>query len=390
MKKGLALALCALLALTGAGCLKGTEIDKLGYVMALGLDRGKELPYSVTMLILDTNTEADDQQSGGFNAVRAESHGLYEAICTLEGSLPYRLDLSRVMMLVLSAEVAAEEGEAETLLRVPLTDLHIRYNANVFISLGDAYDALSGLENEIMPNLSKIMTNFVTYAQTTGHTPVANLMQMREAIQSKAFDAAAPLCGTAKGEDATRKLPVPSIVEEGGYLGGQLQTEGGMDTSAAGAAVFSGARLACVLDGQHTQALLMAQGEFREGWMRFTMDGENVSLMLKRAGEPEVRLWLTPTVRAEVVVPLTAILESGPQDAAEKVFDAAAALLTERADRTFRVCRAVGADAFGFGKRAIKQFRTEAAWTAYDWAGAYAGMEAGFVFTVRADGGRVQ
>ena len=375
MKRIVLLCFAAVLAFVLGGCLGAASLDTLGYVSAIGFDKGERQPYAVTMLILNTNMESDDQQSGGTTAVSTECGGLYEAIGVLSASLPYKLDLSRTMLIVLSAEVARDGAAA--LLGAPYGQLRMRDNINLFVSTGSAEDALKGMENDIVPNLHKMAADFAGFADETGLSVAVTRKDWLEALSGGRFDAVLPVCG-AKPE---KHLPVPAVLSDGAYMGGYMAGSGGMKTSLSGAAVFSGDRLVCLLDGQHAMTLNMVQGTFRTGRVQAEVNGERMDVLLRRGGAPRIALTASAAPTVTVEVPLTLVPERQDGDPLA-LCSALEATLTERAEKTFRFCRAFSADAFGFGRYAAKQFLYAPAWQAYGWRTRFPALTATFRFTV--------
>ncbi len=382
MKRWMAM-LLAIGALLCTGCLKAHSLDRYGYVIAVGFDRGEDMPYKITLMLQKLRLESEDEMTAGFSLVSAECSGLFDAINTLSGSLPFTLDFSRVMMLVFAQELMREEGVLDELLSVSFPKLRIRYNANVYVSLGKAEDVFKGMENSMESNLSKIQRSYMLYAKSTGLVPVNNITLFSEAVGQKYEEAVLPLCG--------RSVDASDLSAQDGkaLLGGTPLVDSEMKTGLAGAALFSGSRMAGVLDGQSTQLLLMALGEFYEGHIRLeNEDGREVSLFISAESPPEVEMRLAPTPAAKVSVHLSA----SPQQPESMDIESLNALgqtlerqLEDRLGELFRLCQSYESDAMAFGRSAAKQFATAEDWADYDWNAAYQSMSATFFVSVTMD-----
>ncbi len=387
MKKRCACVLAALLVCAFCfGCLNAESLDHYGYVLGIAIDRGEQLPYRITLALQDTAQSGEGQSDKSFLTESAEAENLLSAIETLSGSMPFRLNFARTAMIVVSREVAMQETGMQEIFNTSITRLRIRNCANLYISLSDASDALSGLHNDSKVNLTKLQTNFAIYASETGLTLTETLADYYEAASGKCYDVVVPICGVA----AEKETPL-LLSDAGGasLLGGSLQTETDMKTQLAGAALFRGEQMTAVLNGQETQLLLMALGRFRQGLFRFrTSDGEKACVTLRRAEKTKRTLTLGPDGsgnQATFEISLSAdadMLNTNGEstDAIERRIESE---LQTRLDALYQACRAQGIDAFALGKEAVKRFQTSQAWESFDWQGAYAQTEATFAVSVR-------
>ncbi|MEG1524007.1 MAG: Ger(x)C family spore germination C-terminal domain-containing protein [Clostridia bacterium] len=387
MKKILSFIVACAIAIPSVGCLEAHSLDQYGYVMGIGFDKGEVLPYRITLMLQNMQMGSDEQKNGGFTLIDAECRNLFEAIETLSGSLPFQLDFARTALLVIESSLLQEEGGLERLLDLSLHHLLIRYNANVFVSLSSAYDAMGGLQNELDPNLSKMQQNFVAYSESTGLIPVTNLMMLSEEMTEKTHDPMLPVCGitheeqkVTQGRDSVGETPYA-------YIGGSLLIKSGMKTELAGAALLSNGRMVGVLGGQNTQLLLMGNGTFQSGRMQLLdRKGNTVSVYFEKDGEMKVHLTLWPMPRAIVTIPLTANIElpdRSIEESKERTQEMIAEQLAQGTQKVFACCQKHGADTFGFGKYAVKQFSRTVDWDRYDWKKAYQELNATFIYTVR-------
>ncbi len=388
VKHRLALALVAAL-LFCSGCIESHAIDQYGYVVGIGFDRGAALPYNVTLVLQQAGGGENAQEGGseGFRIVSAECRSLFEAIDTLSANVPFQLNFMRTKIIVFSARLAGEPGEMESLLDFSLDRLHIRRNVNLYVSLSAAREALEGLENEFDLDLTKIQANFVRYANETGLTTVTNASNYFESAQNGLADAMLPLCGVA--DEKAERWPQDSVDARAyAYIGGGLLVENGMQTGLAGAALFSGGTMAGFLDGQHTQLVRIATGDFARGRMLLVGPaGENLSVSLKQISKPQRRLTLGGgSAYAETQIFLQADIEHPAAAAAgmpaDQLEQHIAAQIEAEYAALFRACQSLNSDVFGFGELAVMKFSSVSDWEAYDWRAAYRGMDAAFFVRV--------
>lgn len=389
MKRILALILIAVLLLPIAGCMEARSMEDFGYVVGIGFDPGKTMPYKISLMLQRAQAgQAEGNDNGTIEIFSAECRGLLEAVETISSSLPFILDFSRTLMFVFSQELASREGAVEDLMSVSFPRLRIRYNAMVSIALSSAADVFEGLKTDIEPNLSKIHKNYLLYSKTSGLVPLMNVMALHEAVNERYEDALLMVCGVT-GKDSSNPPPVLVETEDYAYIGGSMQIKSDMKASLAGSAVFSGSRMIGILDGQHTQLMLMARGDFQEGRIRLKdAGGKDVNFFVIAKGKPRFSLTLEPKPSASVSIPLRAYLEQ-PEDMSEEEINEVKARLEAQIEEglteLFYACRAQGSDAMGFGRYAVKLFSKQEAWRDYDWQAAYAALEATFAVEIDMD-----
>lgn len=381
LKRICALIAAALACLLCTGCLEGHSLERYGYVDAIGFDKGETLDYKITFVLQMVDVESNASKSAGFKLVSAECGSIFEAIDTVTSQLPYRLNFARTSLFLLSDELAMQDGAIEKIMNAMISKLQIRYNASVFISLGSAHDALSGFENKFDPNISKILSNYVSYSEQTGLTPVANISMLTSAMDAKTHDVILPLCGLmqqdtkGKGSDSIGSHPYA-------YIGGSLLVDSDMKTGVCGSALMSGGRMVGVLDGQHTQRVLMATGDFKEGRSHLELpDGQRIELHLKMSHAPHIDMRLGDAPSAEVSMLLVAEVEM-PEYLSEYSSADLEAMIAAQVEAemaaVFEAVRRLDADPFGFGREAVKSFSDTEKWQAYDWYNAYQKLDASF------------
>ena len=387
MKRLLALLLLAGLLLCSTGCLSAQSLERYGYVLAIGFDRGEQLPYSVTLLIQKTQTDSESQNNSGFLLVKAECNNLLEGIATLSAGLPLQVNLSRTAMIVVEIGLLMEQGQTQAIFDLPFSRLYIRYNTALFASISPAYDMLEGLSNELDPNPSRINMNIGSYSQKTGLIPLAHLSLLVEALDGQTYDLALPLCGITSEEGGKLATRDSVGTYEYAYIGGSLALESEMKTSLAGAALLRDGLMVGFLDGQNVQLLLMATGDFQEGRrLMQAPDGKQITVYLSADQRPKTNFSLVNgQARAHMTIPISVYVETAKkiESSDQEVAAAIERALTRDMAALFDCCRKLGSDVMGFGKHAVSQFQTVRAWEEFNWRNAYMQMDAQFLFEVK-------
>ncbi len=391
----------------GCGCLPTMSLDEYGYVLFVGVDPGSLLPYEVTMMLQKTEDNGNTQQLASVLLLSVECADLFEAVDLLSASVPYQLNMSRVSGIVFSKELA-QNGQMRNFLDMSFGRLRMRHYINIMISQDGAKEFLKGIGN--MPDLvvSKLHSSLLSYSFQTGFVPICNLSLWNEAVTGKTGDAVIALCAyndevepiEEEPSQQTPQLPVKTPVPtpatlpesdsvhkaEYGYLPDQLLRQGGLQSILMGSALFDGDKMVGYLDGQHTQLLLMAVGQFEKGFVQLPGPrGEHMNIALMKHSSPTTTLD-TETATATVSVSLVAdidIPEILTGVSAEELQAHIERYLEENMDIVFKTCQKLGADSFGMGQAAVRHFTSTEDWENFDWDGVYQKLQATFEISVK-------
>lgn len=382
-KRCLSLLFLLLLTLPAGGCLKKDGLDHYAYVVALGFDPGEHLPYRYTFLLQQLDYGSSEQKLSGLNTVSAEGSNLFEAINTLAASMPLRLSFVRTVLLVFERSLLTDGRFLAEFMQSSFPTLGLRFGASVLVSLCPADMALEGMETDLDPGAVKLQKNIEVYSRDTALIPAADLALVQEAMLSSVVDFAAPLCGTAS--DAPGQMQ-DSVGGEGyAYLAGNLLAETDMKTEVIGAALFSNCVLVGVLNGQNTQLLQMATGNFYRARIRLgNIDGTEIDVYLKRRKPVKIELEPGDPPCVRIRLELTAYIEQPDhlkRVTTEQAEQWIAEQLTQRYNRLYQTCRELRSDVFGVGKQAARWFSGAEEYETYDFRELYAAAEA--VFDVR-------
>ncbi len=383
MKRVLLLILAILLPLAAGGCLKANTVDESGYVLAIGFDPGETFAYRITFAAQKLSTESSEPRTDGFTLFSAEAENLFQAIETVSGSAPYQLSFVRTSLLIFDQKLLEEAGRLSAIMNTAMEQLQIRYNANTFVALDGAKKVLEGLNSqESTQSIDKLQEHFLAYARDTGLLPQVTFLMLHQGIRQPTSDVIVPLMGT--NEDIRQLGTADSVGStDYAYLGGRTATQTLLQTGAAGSALMQADRLVGILSGQNTQLLMMATGEFEMGDIQFSLpDGSGIAtIAVRMENAPKTELVLAEPPTACVKIRLEADLmhpEVLERITNQELQTHLSQLLEQRLQDVFLTCRRLGSDAFGFGKLAVKQFKSVSEWETYDWKAHFERMEARF------------
>ncbi|MBO4384693.1 MAG: hypothetical protein J5854_04660 [Clostridia bacterium] len=370
-----------------SACLDPVPLDECGFVITIGIDRGREKRFYYTFALQRPLSEQNTDAEGGAIALAAEGDGIFEAINEMEGNVPYSLDFSRTNFLIFSRETA-EAGGAEELISTSFDALKIRTSAVMIVSEGSASEFIGGMYSNNDANISKLLSALMLDEKKTGMVTVMSVSRLLEACSDGRFDYCAAYgvyddgiitdTGQKKSE-SDGKNPLAEV-----EIGDRA---GGLKSMIVGAAVFSGFRMTGTLTRYETMLLNMVTGAFKTGVVTFPYKdtGGTVSVLLSLE---KSRLAVGNDLSGSARITLTAAVHGKDADVPDSEIDAwltgeLPGILAEDMLNVFMKCRGADSDAMRFGTEAVKLFSTAAGWNAFLWKERYRDFLPAFYVAVK-------
>lgn len=251
MKRALgSVLLLVLLALT-AGCWDRNELEELGFVVLIGLDKGeKENQIVVTYQI--ANPIAGVPNLGGGNQPSREvvtfpSPDFLSARDLANVFVSRQITYSHTRILVVSEELARTE-QFWPVIASSLRDRELRREISLIVSREKAADFIRGNKPVLEVRNHKFYDYMSVRWGETGLVPDATLHRLFEATQSQdhAFLA---IYATAKKQN-------PAAKYEDDYLPGEIDKKGGNPVQVIGSALFKEGRMISGLTGEETRIVM--------------------------------------------------------------------------------------------------------------------------------------
>jgi len=381
-----------------SGCWGFQEIDQTGFILFLGLDRGKEnkltwtaqvaLPQQISggggggsgMKSQSGSSSAMHQQ--GVATISVESPTFTGALNMMNIFLDRKLSLKHLKTVVFS-EPLAREGVI-TYLGVMAREPEFR--RSVLIAVCRNVSAKDLLENNIRvletnpAKYSELITEFSRYS---GYIPAQpQFFYFYNNSKSNDGDPISLLVGLPRPVPQGEGPPVSDEewVSDGAYYPGQLPRSGGNTLEILGAAVFQDDRLVGEINGDEMTGLMLIRGTFGQANISLAdpifpkkMIGVNLSLYRK----PQIKVDLSgsvPQIQIKIYVEGSLL---GMQTTEVNYEEKANRLVLESAINqrlqtmmetvVYRSQNEFQADILHLGKIAKRQFWTVQEWEDYNW-----------------------
>lgn len=403
--------LAILLSLVLTGCWGRREVDEQAFVLAIGLDKGREnqilVTYQIAIPRIMGGGGGEGRSTGGGSGsgdnnkpvlvTSIESPSLFVSIDMVNTYIHRRASLMHTKAIVVSEELAREKGVG-TWVPGLLRFREARRDVLIMVARGSAKDFIENNQPMLDKNVNKYYELLSFSQYYTGFIPRSWLYDFANAIKSKGENPVAILVGVNRTREealshdtsqasgpgkrpgqADEQSAEKQYVSEGSYLAGDLPRTGGNKVEFMGSAVFKKDRMVGTINGDETIVLMMLRGEFRRGFislrdprqpdMVIPLDVTLGRLPLVKVrlvdGRPEIQVTLQ--IEADILGVQSGINYADPelipeleQAFSQKIEDLVRKLIA-RSQNEF------DADIFGFGNKAARLFWTWDEWERFDW-----------------------
>lgn len=378
-----ALQLLALLMLPWlTGCWNKLEIEEAAYVLAIGVDKGEEMPYSITVTIARPDKLAGKTGGGGGEGERpvvlstVEAPSLAGAVSMLNGYIGRQVNLHHTKAIFVH-EAVAREGRLQILdelvrfrqTRQTIFFVVTREKAAEFLQEMD-----SKLDNNPMRYIEQLTANYRRNAMLPAESQVNAFISRLDVAYAQPFSYYAALVDEEeKDENAYKSTPV-----EAGFKAGELPRKGGSNVEMIGGAAFRGPRMVGVLTGDEVRRLLVLQDHFRVALCAFKDPKEPekyVSVQVSRSRPLQIQADLSgphPRFRGRISLEAEILgIQSGIDYSEAELHDLLERSIARQVEEPMRELikktQDWRADIVGFGKHVVGLFPTVEAWEAYNW-----------------------
>lgn len=378
--------LCCALILLATGCWGARETDELGYILAMGIDKGKESDLHITFQVASLKGGSAGEGGGekGSELFTVEAASIFGALQLANAFVSRDLTLMHNRAVIVSADVA-RDGLSEYI-NAFVRSREIRRNTFLFITPGQAADVMKNNKPILESNPSRQLELLTGAKKFAGFLVATDIHEMNTALKSPGQEAVAALIGINKGKEAEEKNQgfEEKIRQEVSYLPGEIPRQGGNKIDVIGTAVFRGDKLAGYLDGTETRYYQMVRGSFDRAIVTFPDPEEPekyaLELRIKKGRSPGINVsFIDEVPQVEVSIILEAEIvsldsgidyETGEKELAlerylEKYITAEISKVIKKTQEEYK------SDIFGFGDYTRKYFLTWQDWQDYGWLERY-------------------
>jgi len=399
--RGLLACLLALLAAFPlAGCWDRSELEEEAFVLAIGVDKGKESLYTVTFAIAHPGKMAGGGKGGGGGGedkplmlTSVEAPTVAGAISMADTYLSRQVSLRHTKALFIGEELARTSGmfTMDEFVRFRQARRTIFY----IVTKGKAVDFLKGMEPQLEKDPQRFIEQMTYNVRYTGMIPSASQIQHFVTQVNTGYTSPITYYAALK-EEGEEKSAKGTSLSESGYEAGEIPRSGGPNIELLGGAAFRGEKMVGVLNGEDMRMVLMLQDKFRRGLFSIqdpkrsdlfvsmeVHQGRPLRVDVDLSG-PQPRIHATVTLEGELLSVQSDTDYTEPELQAQ-LEHATVGAIEARMITLIRKTQEWNTDVIGFGQAMVQKFPTVAAWEDYRWPERYqnAEIKADVRFTLR-------
>ncbi len=366
-----------------AGCYDYSEPDEKAWVLAMGMDRGRENILTVTAVIAIPKNIAgggggQSAGSGGdgeedFITVSMEAPTLLSSLELLNAVVDRRADLSHTKWFVFSRDLA-EEGIERYF--SPIARFHqFRRSSYMVVCEGSAEDFLSRGVSKLEDNVGKYYELMQRGWLYTEFIPRDTFHEFY--LESHARGVS-PVAALASLQRERPVYPDNSPKPKGDYRAGKIPIKGGVNIEIMGGAVFKLGKMVGTLSASEMGARKMLNGTLKRTIMDVPDPGHPGSYIIVEAYPrqgPDVEVSIVdgfPKIKADIKLEgeIISIQSRKGYEKPQNIREVERAVeqeIMKDINATIEKSLDLGTDFFGFGLKAKKLFRTWPEWEAYNW-----------------------
>ncbi|MBZ4653011.1 MAG: gerBC1 [Peptococcaceae bacterium] len=384
--------LFSFLFLFAQGCWGSRETDELAYILAIGIDKGKENIIQVTFQIALPRALGGGGGGGGggeggksTEIVSIEASSLFGALQLANAFVSRDLTFIHNKVVVVSEEIAREG--LDKYINPLVRSREIRRNNFLLVTKGKARDFLEKNQSILEKNPSRQFELLLQAKNFTGFMPFATIQQYHSSLKTPGRQPITALVGVNEGKEGKEKEKsfVEKIEREVAYIPGEIPRQGGNKAEVIGLAVFNGGKLVGYLNGAETRFYQMVTGDFQSAIFTFPdpqKAGDSFVLVveLKKGRSPAIKATFP---QGRPVIEVNLILEGeifsiqsginykrGQKEAdlqkfLEDYISQEVRKVIAKTQKEFK------SDIFGFGERTRTYFWTWKDWENFDWLERY-------------------
>ncbi len=390
----LSLLLVVVLSLPLGGCWDRRELEDMGFVLTMGLDKGPEGAVMVTFVVAKPGLLGGAGEKGGgegqgkpYLVLPVIAPSITTAMNVANSFASRRLTLIHCNAIVIGHELA--ESGLDPYMTEMMRFRELRGTASIFTAQGSARQLLEGLQLTLETDPGKLFLNAMATFEYTGFLPRATLFGSGILFVSTAEDMVTGLVALREpGDGAKETNPPEGSYREGTYTAGSIPRPVTTNTlEYHGLAMYKRGRLVGTLTGAETTIYNMIKGTFGTAFCSIPdpqAPDKWITVELRQGRPPEVSVqWPRPDsplihIQLEVegdIAGIQSLIDYIDPRKIPELEQAISRLLESDARQTIATSQAAEADIFGLGLHVRSRFATYSEWEQFAWGSRYGEVE---------------
>lgn len=362
------------------GCTDASGIETMAYVVALGIDEGKENAIRLTLQIatLNNSESGSSSQSSSSAISTVECATIDSGIALINSYISKEVNLSHCKAIIIS-ESLAEKGLSEHIFTL-VSNIQVRPDCNIIISRCDASDFLENFTPTLESVSARYYELILNSSEYTGYTANIYLSDFYSHILSTSSQATAILGGV--NTQSTHRTDSSDSLDDD-YKADETPIETQNHVENMGLAVFRGDKLVGELTNMETLCHLMVTNELQNATITIPNPYDystNISLSIELAKDTESDVKLingTPYITVKIylnayVASLDSSLDLADSDTLEAIKHNMDVYVNDKVSNyLYKTSKSLNSDIANFGRHIVKNYLTWEDWMKADWLSNY-------------------
>lgn len=368
------------------GCYDAVEIDDEVYPVMLGVDRGSNNKFKITIqypVYGAVNRNQEGTQRMQANVAVIEAPSLIEAMEMFGQEISRQVTLKHLKVIVFSEKVATE-GVGSYILGIQRYR-ELRNTVSITVVRGSAEDFIRENLSIIGESLPKMVELFFSQPLHNSYSTHEQFFNFYRSILSNYDQPVAAYGGVNNYQNEKNQnegVDNPPVTGKG-YLPGEVPRKGSAKRELSGTAVFNGDKMVGYLDSYETRYFLLVEGKLKGATMTINdkyKPDTVIASYIKLARKPKIKAHFSNgkpvvDVNLKVDADIVSIKNKIPYEKLYMVQDLNNQIknfLLKGINKTIeKTQKEYESDIFGFGYHLVDNFKTIQEWENYNWLSHY-------------------
>lgn len=356
------------------------NIDKLAYVVALGLDVGNnnDLKLSIQLAKPSTSSSSSSSQSSSVVINSVECSSIEAGINLFNSYISRSINLSHCKVIVISEQLASKDI-SEYLYDLS-NNVEVSSHANIIVTKCEANTFLK-MTNPILENFPARYYDIVnTSSKITGYTKSNSLTDFFSEYIDSCQEPTAVLSNINNDNTHSDNTSFSFTNKDSSYIAGQVPIVSTNNIENMGIAVFKGGKLVGELNGIESVCHLIVNGQLKYCNIQIKNpkeDKSDIDLRVQLNGKPNCKLYF---INGNPIINIKVNLNTEITSASSGSSGYSSRSQTQKLESQinsyfeeiitnylYKVSKEYNSDIDGLGKYAIKYFPTKDEWNNYNW-----------------------
>lgn len=375
------LIIIAIIAFGLSGSYASTSIDKLAYVVALAIDSADNNNIKLTIQLANPSSYSSESSSSSSQSSASvlssvECSSIESGINLLDSYISRNVNLSHCKAILISEEIAS--SDLSKYIYDLCNNVEVSSHATMIITKCDAIDFLK-MSNPVLESFSARYYQIAPESSKyTGYTNAVPLIDFFNFMLDSTKQPVAAL-GDINTSQTHLTLDGDILNKDSSYVAGESPITSTNQVESMGIAVFNNGVLVGELNGLESICHMIVSGELKSCNIQIANPNSNsssINVNIKLKNKPKYKLTLIngfPYIKININLNVKILSADANCDYSDSnIINSLESEINSYMQKTisdylYKTSKKYNSDIDGFGKFAVKYFKTSSDWQNYNW-----------------------